>query len=808
MNGAFKPAYARTLLCVFLWMFIFSSLNAQEDKTTITGYIFERNGASVIPLHLATINIFSGSDTSRPVASVFSDSTGLFKITLSGTHSYTAQVSMIGYKTVVHPIDLKASQPLRIYLETDKALLTAVAVTARRPLIEQRLDRLVINVANSILGETTTAFELLQRAPGVYIDQSNNISLKGKAGATVMLDGRPLYLSSTEVANLLKGMQGNTIERIELIVNPSAKYDAAGTGGIINIVTKKAKKPGINGSVTAGAGVGVYPKVNGAANLSYKSKSLNAYTNVSYTENKFPHDFDNDRKVLERDGIRNILQQTDIIKHSHAFNIRGGVDYFINKKATLGFLINHNRTWYQNDFKGETRVEKNKNLEETLQRDALTRASSFITTGNINFKRTLKRDGEELNVDADLTDYRADAQVNYQVLSQSIAGNRKYVFRNISPIDIGIRTLRADYSLPLSNVQMDAGVKQSFIRTDNNFIFDSLLNTGWKTDTSKTNRFIYKELISAAYVNFVKQIDSTLSIQAGLRAEYTHSNANSVTLDSVTKRNYVSLFPSLFVSKQLSAKHQLGFSYSRRINRPSYADLNPFIFFVDQYDVTQGNPYLKPAYIHSFELSWLFNNKYSISGGYSHTTNQFQKVVIQDTATKIATELNENLDKYHNYYLSAALPFDITKWWESFYYTNVSYRDYTSSIANNNGWTLQLYTENNFQLPHNFSAQLSYNFFYSQAYGLYTSKPVSYIDFSMRKSFRDNKFALNFRVADIFRMNKTTTYIRYNDIDQTTVNFYEGRIFRLTFTYRIGKSGTVRERKTSSKDEQNRISGN
>lgn len=799
------------LLSVLFCVFIFQALKAQENKVSITGYVFEKSGSNVIPLHLATAQFFSKSDSTKPLASVFTDSTGLFNVSLPASDAYLVSVSMIGYKKAVREINAQqtAQQPVRIYLEADKTVLTAVAVTARRPLIEQRLDRLVINVGNSILGENSTAFELLQRAPGVYIDQSNNISLKGKPGATVMIDGRPVYLSSSEVANLLKNTQGSTIERIELIVNPSAKYDAAGTGGLINIVTKRARKPGVNGSVTAGAGVGVYPKVNGGGNLSYKSKSFNAYTNLSYTENKFPHDFTNDRKVTEPGGIRNIIQETDIIKRSHSFNARAGLDYFINKKTTLGFLVNHNRTWYRADFVGDSRIEKNRAFLESLQRNAVTQSSSYITTGNVNFRRLLKKEGEELNIDADITEYRSDARVNYKVQSLKSTESKEFIFRNISPIDIGIRTFRADYTLPLKKIQLDAGLKQSFIRTDNNFLFDSLLHNNWKTDTSKTNRFIYKEAISAAYVNMVKQIDSTWSIQAGLRAEYTHSNGNSITLDSVITRNYVSLFPSLFINKQLSPRHQLSFSYSRRINRPNYADLNPFVFYVDQYDVTQGNPYLKPAYIHNFELSWLFNNRFNISGGYSNTKNQFQKVVIQDTATRIATELNENLDRYHNYYLSAALPFDIKKWWESFYYVNLSYKDYTSSIANNNGWTIQLYTENNFQLPRNFSAQLSYNFFYAQAYGLYRSKPVSYIDFSMRKGFKNNKFALNFRVTDIFRMNKTTTYIRYNDIDQTTVNFYEGRIFRLSFTYRIGsKASTQRERKTSSKDEQNRISAN
>jgi outer membrane receptor protein involved in Fe transport len=801
------------LLFLFL---LHSTLGAQDSMQQVfRGHVYEKTGVSTTPVYLATVSFFLQADTLRPFLTTFTDSTGLFQVKLDAGRSYVYTISMVGYKKASGEVDVRGTTGgmamAPIYLEPDQSILKAVAVTGRRPFIEQRVDRLVMNIGNSILADNNTAFDILQRAPGVYIDQSGNISLKGKAGATVMIDGRPLYLAAGEVINMLRNMQGNNIERIEIMVNPSAKYDAAGTGGIINIVTKKTKKQGLAGSVNAGAGVGVYPKFNAGGNLNYRNRKLNIYTIGSFSQNKQPHDFDNYRYVTEPGGTRNFIQQTNHIRRNNSRSIRGGLDYFINSKTTLGFMASHNSGRNAGDYYGTTTVSKGSTLLETLQRTSTARATSAITTGNLNFRRQLKTEGEQITVDADLSQYQGDADILYKVQSRKqVNGSREYIFRNLTPIKVRIHTLQADYTRPFGKgMQLDGGVKQSFVRTDNTFRFDSLVHDSWNNDTLRTNTFRYKEAVTAAYLNFVKQIDSTLSIQAGLRAEATHTNAYSVTLDSLNKRSYLSLFPSLFISKQLSANHHLSFSYSRRINRPNYADLNPFIFFVDQYDVSQGNPYLRPAFIHSMELSWLLRNRYQVSGGYSNTRDQFMKIVLQDTVTKIATELNENLDRYHNYYVSAALPFDIRTWWESFYYFNISYKDYMSRFADNNGWTIQFYTENTFQLPWNLTTLVSYNFFYAQAYGLYRSKPVSYIDLSLRKSFKENRCAITFRAADIFRMNKTTTYIRYNDIDQTTLNYYEGRIFRLSFTYRIGnRANTQRERKTSSKDEQGRISAN
>ncbi|HMH21896.1 MAG TPA: TonB-dependent receptor, partial [Puia sp.] len=512
------------------------------------------------------------------------------------------------------------------------SVLGQVTVTGKRPLTEQKIDRLVINVDAAVTNAGATALEVLEKAPGVTVDKDGHISLKGKQGVLLMMDGKPTYLSGTDLSNLLSSMNANQLDQIEIMTNPPAKYDAAGNSGIINIKTKKNRPRGFNGSFTVGYAQGKYWKTNSSLNLNYRNGSYNLFMNYSFSENRGFTDLHILRRYLATDGktVNSIFDEPTYLNRKIANNnLKLGMDYFLSSRTTLGVvatgfisprIFDGFSSGYLQDGLGHT--------DSTTYTSSLNNSRVVNGAVNLNFRHSFDST-HELTADADY--------IRYKSTNPQLYGNTTYYpdgtlassnqLKGDLPSTIDIWSGKMDYSQALKKgLKLEGGWKSSLVETRNAANYFNLSGGNWVPDYGKTNDFNYRENINALYLNLNREIGKW-SFQGGLRYENTnytgHQTGNPQKPDSSFTHQYNSLFPTGFVSWQADKNDQFTLSAGRRIDRPAYQDLNPFLFFINQYTYNQGNPFLRPQYTTNLELSHIFKGVLTTTLNYSNTEAYF-----------------------------------------------------------------------------------------------------------------------------------------------------------------------------------------
>jgi hypothetical protein len=704
--------------------------------------------------------------------------------------------------------------------DTTVKQLKNVIITSKKPLIVHKSDKTIINVEGSILGSGNTAMEILARAPGVSIDNEGNISLKGKRGVSVMIDGKLTYLSAAQLANLLRSTSGNTIESIELINNPSAKYDAAGSAGLINIKLKKNTSYGTNGSINAGFGYGYNYKSNFGLTANHRSTKLNLFGNFNYDRLKESESLSVRRSNTSGAAVTyfNVAGQ-DLIWRSNG-NYKAGLDYSFNKKSIIGFMA----TGYLNHT-GINAVSTTKIGSIALITDSIIQSvnpykSKFNNQNyNLNFKSILDSLGEEISADIDYSNFNSMSRIsnsNYFLDLQGKEYKTPLIFRTESPANIHIWAAKVDFSYPFSpKSKLETGIKSSFVKTDNDYQFEDLLAAGWENNPIRSNRFIYKEYINAAYLNYSKSFKTT-SIQLGLRAEQTRSEGNSITAQNLVRRSYLDFFPSISLNQTLGGEHEIGISYNKRIDRPDYQSLNPFIIFTDLYTLQEGNPLLNPQYTNSFNISYAYKKKFSLGIGYSHTNNVITSIFFTDSNKKTLTLSEQNLALQKLYDLNISSPVTFTKWWESNNELNVFYRNFSSPDMmgvpfNSRKLSYAFNTVQTFTIRTTFSAELGFNYQSPQVYGTYLARPIYSTNVGISKSFAAQRATIKLAINDLFNTQKIRIRSTVVNQDYLLMQKAESRIFRLGFSYNFGsnKIMAVRERSNGASGEQQRVkSGN
>lgn len=768
----------------------------------------------------ASISLLNAKDSTAVKGTLTGDN-GTYEFKGLNAGKYLVAIYVVGYKkTFKGPYSIGAEkqshQVGQVQLAADAQQLKGVEIVKQKPLIERQIDKTVLNIENSVLASGNTALEILQKAPGVTVDKDGKISLRGKQGVNVMLDGKPTYLSADQLANLLRSTEGTAIQSIELITNPSAKYDAAGNSGIINIKLKKNRNYGTNGSVFAGAGYGADYKVNGGLDLNHRAKKFNIFGNGSYSLNNRFQETD----IMRVNGTTANQTYFDQTSHSDVKrinrNYKAGMDYFINDHHTLGFFLNGYHTNGDEAANVLTLIgdQPGKTDSSVVAPNTNTRKYTGITY-NLNYKGTLDTLGQEISADMDYSRYSGVQNSVFNNMYKNATGQPlkpAYIFRNASPSIVKIWGAKVDYTLPVNKeMKLDLGLKTSFVQTDNNFLFENFNNNEWANDKGKSNQFLYDENINAAYANINRKFKST-TVQLGLRLEQTNSKGNSVTEQKVVKRDYLNLFPSLFINQELSKDHEIGFSYSRRIDRPDYGSLNPFIYYVDLYSFRQGNPFLKPQYTNSFEFSYSFKKNLNVTFGYSHTNDVMSEVLLTDTAKKTIFISVQNLAKQDSYNMNMSYPIQITKWWSSnnnltVYYNKfrtpnllgLPYESGRTSFNLNTSQTITLNTSTKFEWSGYYQSK--------QVYGTLLIAPQYGIDLGASKSFMDNKLSIKFSANDIFKLQKSQITSAIPSQNYVVNERWESQVFRLTCTYRFGSKDikSARQRSSSSEAEGKRV---
>ncbi|WP_052496087.1 TonB-dependent receptor domain-containing protein [Pedobacter lusitanus] len=804
------------LLTTFIFLLYLFPANLYAQQTAkINGTVQDHKQT----LPAATILLYTAQDSSL-VSTAMTDQDGKFSITAAPARYYIVS-SSIGYNKVkTAPFQLSAVSDYEvpsITLKENSKNLNQVNITAAKPVLERKADKLIFNVDASPSAAGLTALELLKKAPGVNVDYNENISLSGKSNVLVTIDGKQTYLSSTEIVNLLKSMQSNQIESVEIINNPGSRYDANSTGGIINIKTKKSKTEGFNGNLALGAGFNKKLVSNNSINLNYRKKDFNLFGSYGYNRNERLQTLLINRVTPGQNPLYFKQKSIDTSLYSaHDFKI--GTDFFLSTKHTIGFLVKGNVS--NSDKKSLTNVNIGKSFEvaDSILKTPSTNVSNRKNFSyNINYKGILDTAGQEISVDADYSTFDATNNDNYFNRFYLPNGNffkDGQVYRNFAPSNIDIKAIKADYTLPINKqFKLDAGVKYASVKSDNNYIYENDINGSWVFDNTKSNRFLYDEKVSAAYATLNVTLGKT-SIQGGLRAEHTNSAGNSITTNQLTERKYTNLFPSLFLSQNFDADNILNFSYSRKINRPNYQNLNPFIFFLDQYTYNQGNPNLKPEYSTNLETSYLYKQKYSVSLAYTHTSDVITQVLLQNEAKKSMYQTILNLASDDVISLTLNFPVTISKWWNMNnnvlgYFKQIKAPNLNGADLNSKQFSGNIYSQNNFTINELFSADAGFMFSTPQIDGAFKVKSMYNADAGLRYNFPDKTGNLKLGVSDIFHSQKARIYSTLAGNTYNLEQFGNTTSVRLTFTYRFGKMTvkSARNRSTGLDDEQKRLGG-
>ncbi|MFA6084651.1 TonB-dependent receptor domain-containing protein [Mucilaginibacter sp.] len=822
---------------------------AQSSAGRISGSILDENKQ---PLPAATVLLLKAGDSTL-VKSTLSNLGGNFTFEQLTAGRYILSVSMIGYAKQLTPplIITAAGTPLAvpaISLAPVVNALKTVTVTAQKPLIEIQADKLIMNVQSSITATGNTVFELLQKAPGVSVDQSDNIMLNGRSGIMIYMDGKQTYLSPGDLINLLKNMRSDQISKLEIISNPSAKYDAAGRA-ILNIVTIKNKNFGTNGSISAGTGVmfgptvaatetngvlgykslGLSPRYNTALSLNNREGKVNVFGSLNYSNTQSSNNATSARTVT------NTLydEYTYRFNMIHNINYKAGADYFVNKNTTIGILISGNDGHFENpspsminDYVKTTGGV----LQSSLRTTSEVEYAWANTTFNANFKHTFDTTGRELTVDVDHSIYNNRGQehgLNTHFFDANGQENAApLLITNDIPNIYNITAAKLDYALPMKNKsKLEIGAKSSWVNSDNDFRYYK----NGAMDAGRTNHFIYTENINALYGTFSKEFSPRWSLQAGLRMEYTNADGNSVTLDQNTNHQYVNLFPSFFLKQVIDKNNEISYSYSRRIDRPAYSRLNPYINFADPYSYEIGNENLQPQFTNSFGVNYTFRHSIILSLGYSSTTNlmaQVFKNATDDPATYarvVASTVGTNVDPSKITYvttenfatqdilnLGVTFPINFTNWWTANNNFAVQYVKYQGKVSNSSlDYSVvpyNFYSSQVFKLSNKVSLEASINYNSKNRYTQIRVKEQYQVNLGIRKSLWDSKANLSLTVNDIFATNAFYGVVNTTGIHNTSANRPSNRVASINFSYKFGNTNvkSARSHSTAAADERNR----
>ena len=816
-----------TLLTLALTILSFDS-EAQIKAASIQGKVVDSQKK---PAEAITVSLLFAKDSTLASQSI-TDKTGSYSFQDLRSGQYLVQASSVGSEKVYSSRLLVTDDQPEIEIPamtivTSSKELGNVTVVGRRPFIEQKMDKTIINVEAAVTNAGSTAMDVLEKSPGVTVDKDGNISMKGKQGVTVMMDGRPTYLTNEQLSNLLKSIPASSIDQIELITNPSAKYDAAGNSGIINIKSKKSKQKGFNGSATANYGQGVYWKTNNSLNLNYRNGKFNVFANGGYSVWNGYQNLDIQR--IYRDAgskeLKAMFSQNSYMKNVNKnYNLKVGADYYLDKKTTLGIVLNGN--FAPEEQTGEnTGYLKNSigNIDSIIYSTSYTKDLWKNKSVNLNFRRQFDSSGRELTADVDFVTYGSNSKQYFEnsVLYPDGSPKSNEQLSGYLPVNIKIYSAKMDYTRPLKkNAKLETGLKASHVNTDNKAQYFNIIEGEGEIDYNKTNQFRYTEDIIAGYINYNRQIKKW-NIQTGLRYEQTIMDGNQfgnpTKPDSSFNRSYGSLFPTVFIGYSANKNNEFALSYGRRIDRPAYQDLNPFLFYLDKFTYARGNPYLQPQFSNNLELTHTFKGFLTTTLNYSYTSDFMNETFSQgkeengeDQFAMIIRQGNIGVRKNGGIAVSASVP--VRKWWTAIGYGNYNYSEFSGDLngekINVSGGNLTFNLNNQFKFEKGWSAELSGWYRTKGIEGQILIQPMGAASAGVAKQVMKGKGTVKLNIRDMFYTQKATGTINFQSTEARFSNNRDSRVASVTFVYRFGKpmKDVKPGRKTGgANDEENRV---
>ncbi len=794
-------------------MFILSSYSfAAKNSGIIEGRVVEKESMKTLPF--ATVSII-GSDNKILTGAITSDD-GSFKIANLQAGSVNVKVSFIGFRDTTLTVKIDETSLAKnvgtIVLSADRINLKSAVVTAKVPVIEQKLDKLVMNVSEAVTTQGSNALEILRKAPGVSIDPSGNILLNGTA-VQVWIDGRPSNLSGQELESLLSGTDGSTIDKIEIISHPSARYDAEGGGGIINIKTKKNFAKGLSGTVRSSYNTAYdekfYHAADGSLNLNYRSDKNN--TTIAYTPRYNEH-FEKIATVTDMGSGRVLDGYTDISFNIMNHGIRVSNDHYINKTNIIGFIVNG----LISDAKSTTgsgsgnKLFINNAITEITNSDIKGDEEFDYINTNLNYSRSMKN-SQELTLNADYGYYdiqKFNAQENLFYNSNNVEVRDPETFRSNSSQYINIYSFKADYEFTLlKKYRVESGLKWARSITDNDLLREDKLNNIWTKNNILSSVFKYNEDISAAYLSAARQLNPKMSLKAGLRAEMTQAEGRWISADTVTTKSYFDLFPTLFVGYNPNKNVRFGLSYTLRVKRPNFRQLNPFRIYLDALSSVEGNPDLDPQYNNQITLSMGLKQYFNISivGQYTNNAIIQNPYFNSQTGEKMIIWDNFGKQNFTGVGLSVT-EYPLTKW------LNLNTNIFVSHLTNKSGdfeeesFFTQGFVSTTFLLPKNYKVELVGTYQSGLPYGYFKVKPNGDFTIGIKKGFLDNRGNASLTFNDIFNTQKTKISLNNGSINNYTLdNNQKTQKITFTISFRFGQSKASKARKVGELEEGSRV---
>lgn len=743
-------------LMIVLGIMICQNMLAQEG---LSGRLLDQNEETV---PYATVAVMKLPDSTL-VTGTTSDSDGEFHLKPDFSGEFVLKLSAIGYAEVyTEKFEINGNDFSKnfgvIILSEETTMLDDVMIKTWKPRIKVENGNMTMEVEGTTLAAGNTAYEMLIRAPGVSADQNGNLQLNGRSGVAVMLDGRLTYMTGEDLMNLLESMPAENIKSIEVLNNPPSKYDAEGGAGMLNINLKNNTLPGFSGSLYGGYFHGKQQLFNGGVNLNYNKEKWDTYLNFDLSERGFVREAEITRFYPEGSDIYEYRQLGEQTGKDLRPSLNAGADLEINKRNSIGASVQLNGA----DKKAKW-LTRNQLFDGPGSRYADIDSDNYndeeIINGRFNFNYTLQLDtlGTSLSADVDYAFFEKEIYSSfYNNYFFETGETREEVLFNDSFSNYDIYAARLDFKLPLRNeANFEAGLKASRVISKSNLDYFVQEENERILVPGMSDNFRYEEEIFAAYANYSKSFNDTWSLNAGLRVEQTKGLGVSETMNRENERDYLEFFPNIQLDQKVSDKYRITYSYNRRIDRPAYDRLNPFIFSLDPYNTITGNPDLRPAFVNSWSINQNFFNKYNLMLSYELNKDYNTEIFFTDPQTGRTNITAGNLDYYKSYLASLVAPVEFTSFWNSNNTLVANYQDNRAVIdgieVENRQLFYMLQSNHQFNLPAGLKMELNATMRGPVAVGIYSIEDQWWLDGGLKRSFINDKLDVTLRFMDIFR---------------------------------------------------------
>ncbi len=803
------------LICL-ISLFVWKNAQAQENQMEIKGKI-----QSSLQTELDGYVYLCRASDSSVLKFTLSETNGDFQFEKIQKTSFFIRVQLGSIPTFDSKImdESQADTLILISVPEKQTEITQVDIQAKKPTYTRSPGKLTLNIEELISASGSSVFDVLERSPGIQISSTDQISLNGKQGIVVQLDGKASPLSGTDLANYLRGLPAQTLEKIEFITNPSAKYDAAGNA-IINLKFKKDQRLGTNGSITGSVGHGLFVKTGTAIQLNHRTTKWNWNASYNYGYRKGFNELLLDRSFYENGEIQRSFSQRNYIEFPFQNHVgRLSVDYQVNKKQSIGM----NLTAVGNSFHT-----KGTNESEVL--NPLGQTDGFLSTvnnnaeqwqnwtANFNYKHILDTLNSEWTTDIDLANYQNNANQHFETKyldNQQQLTQPLYRLRGDIDGKLSIYSIKTDLVKNISsNHSIESGYKGSYVEANNQVAFFNESTSNSEYDTTKSNHFIYKENIQAAYVSWKWQ-HKKWEIQTGLRAEWTGISGHQLVKNVRNSSDYFQFFPNFALSYRWNDTHQLDISYNRRIDRPGYDQLNPFKYYLDPTTYKTGNPYLIPQTTHNVEIGYLFMQKYLIQAGSGVTSHTIVETLSpSETEQQVTVQTNVNLHRVHLTYFGATIPIQVQKWWNIQTQLGSHLAQYSGNVSNTElnragAWSWNIQQMHQFTLSKKIQLEVTGNYRSREIYAYDHIRSLGFVSVGLMAKVMDNRGSIRLNFSDLFYTQPIRATVEFDNYQERFTVNRDTRVAMASFTYRFGnlKAANQRNRQGGAEDLKQRVGG-